>query len=136
MSKYFTLDEMRCHDEARTPYPAEWVGDRLTALFATLDEIREAWGGPLIVVSGYRTAAYNAELAAKSSGVAKDSQHIQGRAADVRPVDRERVPELHALVLKLHGEHRLPRLAALGLYPGWIHVDVRYRAPGAALVRW
>lgn len=140
MSRYFTADEMRCH--SGEAYPAIWA-DRLAALFGVMDSIRDAWDAPLIVVCGYRTAAYNAALAEASakrnggvSGVAQNSQHVQGRAADIRPqaptVDR--VAELHELVLRMHEEGKLPALGGLGLYPGWIHVDVR--ANSGHLARW
>lgn len=38
------------------------------------------------VISGYRSPATNAELSARSSGVARKSLHMQGRAIDVRLV--------------------------------------------------
>ncbi len=135
-SRHFTVDEFRCHDG--TPYPAEWVDDRLAALCETLDVLRDAWRGPLSVVSGYRTPSLNAALVTASaarngvSGVAQNSQHIQGRAADVRPTDPTvgRVAQLHALARRLFDEGKLPRLGGLGVYLGWIHVDVRAKVNG------
>src|SRR3954469_15160146 len=139
MSRFFTVDEMRCHSGAE--YPREWVDDRLAALFGVLDAIRDAWDGPIQVVCGYRTAAYNEALAKASaarnggvSGVALNSQHIQGRAADVRPASPtvERVAELHKLTRELY-DRGVIRIGGLGLYPGWIHVDVR---AGEKLATW
>ncbi len=131
MSRYFTTDEMRCH--SGEAYPAIWVPDRLTALFAALDSIRDAWDGPITVVCGYRTAAYNETLARASaarnggvSGVATNSQHVQGRAADIRPASP------HKLTRELY-DRGIIRIGGLGLYPGWIHVDVR---AGAKLATW
>jgi uncharacterized protein YcbK (DUF882 family) len=134
VSKYFTVDEFRSHDGAE--YPPEWVADRLTSLCGVLDVIREAWGGPLTVVSGYRTAEYNARLASRSSGVAQNSQHIQGRAADIRPTEptRVRVAVLHGVIKRLHTEGKLPRLGGLGFYVGWCHIDVR--ATKGHLAEW
>ena len=127
---YFTVDEFRCH--SGEPYPPEWENDRLQSLVDALDAIRSAWGGPLHVVSGYRTAAYNTRI-----GGARNSQHVQGRAADVRPAKPtpENVARLHSLVGTLYAEGRLPRLGGLGLYPGWIHVDVRAKRDGR-LATW
>jgi uncharacterized protein YcbK (DUF882 family) len=142
MSRFFTVDEMRCHSGAE--YPREWVDDRLAALFGVLDAIRDAWDAPIVVVCGYRTAAYNEALAKASaarnggvSGVALNSQHIQGRAADVRPAAPtvERVAELHRVTRHLFDTGRLPALGGLGLYPGWIHVDVRAKVNGK-LATW
>jgi len=136
-SRFFSIDEFRCH--SGEPYPAAWADDRLQALCNVLDTIRDAWEGPITVVCGYRTAAYNAALAEASakrnggvSGVAQNSQHIQGRAADVRPAAPtvERVRELHALVRRLFDEGKLPQLGGLGLYPGFVHVDVRAKQNG------
>ena len=133
-SEHFVVQEFDCHSGVE--YPVEWIGDRLQVLVDTLEVIRHYWGGPLVVICGYRTADYNARLAARSSGVARNSQHVQGRAADVRPSQPStaRVMELHYLVLKLHGEGKLPRLGGLGVYPRWIHVDVR--AGSGHLARW
>jgi uncharacterized protein YcbK (DUF882 family) len=131
MSRYFSLEEFRCH--SGEPYPAAWVADRWKALTDALDSIRDAWDGPLIVVCGYRTAAYNEALAKASaarnggtSGVALNSQHVQGRAADVRPAAPtvERVAELHRLTRDLY-DRGVIRIGGLGKYVGWIHVDVR-----------
>lgn len=44
-----------------------------------LDPLREAWGGPIDVTSGYRCHALN-----KAVGGAKGSQHMAGEAADLR----------------------------------------------------
>lgn len=143
MSTYFSIEEMRCHDG--TSYPPEWVGDRLAALFTVLDAIREAWGGPLTVVCGYRTPAYNNALAEASaarnggvSGVAKASQHVQGRAADIRPAfpTADRILSLHTKTLELYRSGGLPGLGGLGYYPNlWIHADVRFKVDGH-LAQW
>ena len=39
---------------------------------------------PYMLISGYRSPATNAMLRARSSGVAKNSRHLQGQAADLR----------------------------------------------------
>lgn len=60
-------------------------------LAASLQKLREAWGKPLIVTSGYRCARRNAEV----GGVAR-SRHMHGLAADVA-VPRAEQEEFHAL---------------------------------------
>lgn len=138
-SRFFTVEEFRCH--SGEAYPDVWVDDRLQALCTAMDGLRDAWDGPLSVICGYRTAAYNEALARASaarnggvSGVAQNSQHIQGRAADIRPASPtvERVRELHQLAKELH-DRGVIHLGGLGLYPGWIHVDVR---AGDRLAQW
>ncbi|MBR1732407.1 MAG: hypothetical protein IJ729_01500 [Alloprevotella sp.] len=51
-----------------------------TSLPSALAPLREAWGAPIIVVSGYRCAALN-----KAVGGVKNSQHMVGEAADILP---------------------------------------------------
>ena len=47
-------------------------------LAASLQKLREAWGKPLTVTSGYRCARHNAEV-----GSVPNSRHMRGLAADV-----------------------------------------------------
>lgn len=47
-------------------------------LAASLQKLREAWGKPITVTSGYRCARHNAE-----AGGVPDSRHMRGLAADV-----------------------------------------------------
>lgn len=103
---------------APAPYPPDWIDERLRPLCALLEELRRALGGKaILVISGYRDPAYN-----RAIGGARASQHMQGRAADivvagVRPV------RVHQVATALHdGGTRVP---GLGLYPGFVHVDVR-----------
>ena len=75
------------------------------------------------VISGYRSPASNAKLAAGSSGVAKRSLHMQGKAIDIRMPGTQ--------LAQLHGAAREMKAGGVGLYSGsnFIHVDtgrVRY----------
>lgn len=69
------------------------------------------------VISGYRSPATNAKLHAAGHGVAEHSQHMEGRAIDVRLKDcpLERLHEL-ALAAKRGG---------VGYYPrsNFVHID-------------
>jgi uncharacterized protein YcbK (DUF882 family) len=49
-----------------------------------LEELRLAWGGPLVVTSGYRCESRN-----RTAGGAVKSLHLSGRAADIRAVPAE-----------------------------------------------
>ena len=55
-------------------------------LLDTLCTIRQEFGGrgTFEVISGYRSPKTNQELRSKSSGVAKHSLHMDGRAIDIR----------------------------------------------------
>lgn len=146
MSVYFTSEEFRCRSGAI--YPAEW-SDRLAVLTGVLDNIRRAWGGPIQVVCGYRDPEYNdalyraSEARAKAAGrrhggVARFSQHIVGRAADIRPgmPTQERVKQLHELIRRMFDTGKLPDLGGLGRYPGWVHVDTRPKPVAGYLATW
>ena len=99
-------------------------------LVIVLQCIREHFGKPLHITSGYRTASHNAAV-----GGSKSSQHLLGRAADfwMEGVDVATVAAYAEALLPTHG--------GVGRYPkdakhpnrktGWVHVDVR-----KAKARW
>jgi len=138
--RHFKVSELACHDG--TPYP-EAFADRLPALMALLDAIRDEWGEPIEVVSGYRSAAHNAELlvldeARGTHQVASASQHVEGRAADIRPLGNPGLTaQLHQRIMRLYNDGKLPQLGGIGLYvkSGWVHVDTFHAADGH-LRRW
>lgn len=133
-SPHFTADEFACHDG--TPYPAAWIDSRLRPLCAVLEAIREACEGrPIRIVSGYRSPAYNAARARASVGVAKDSQHIHGRAADIA-VDGMAPSDVWRVLMQLSASGKVPQLGGAGVYRGWVHVDVRERAEDGHMARW
>lgn len=108
-------------------YPQEWITDRLTPLCQQLEIIRTALGSrPITVISGYRSPAYNASI-----GGAKQSQHMEGRAADITVAGLS-AAEVHAKILDLYNTKQL-KIGGLGEYPGFVHVDIR---PTPRLVRW
>lgn len=139
---FFHLDELVCKDAARTPYPAVWRETRWPELRDTCNVVRAAYGRALLVVSGYRTPDYN-----RAVGGASSSQHVAGRAVDLRParmppldawqlVDFQEIDRLHQLTLRLHAEGKLPALGGLGVYARWIHIDTRPDRRGANIARW
>jgi uncharacterized protein YcbK (DUF882 family) len=139
--KYFSPVEMACRDG--TPYPEQWVF-RLGVLFQAFDTIREAHGGPISIVSGYRSDAHNVAI-----GGAEKSQHPEGRAGDLRPVGAKNATDIHnfhRLIVRLLGEGKLPAVGGIGCYPwtkrngalvpGWCHVDTRPRPASGHIARW
>lgn len=83
MSKYFSLWEMTRSDTASERSIANVPNhDELARIHylcdACLDPIREAWGKPIGVNSGFRCVELN-----RAVGGAKNSQHLTGEAADI-----------------------------------------------------
>ncbi len=79
--------------------------------------------GEVEVLSGYRSPTTNAWLASVSRGVARDSQHMNGNAMDIRFPG---VP-----VFKIRQAARSLQMGGVGFYPrsGFVHLDtgpVRY----------
>lgn len=127
-SPHFPWAELACHDG--TPVPIDLVPNAV-ALADLLEVIRFQWGGPLIVVSGYRTEEYN-----KRVGGVPLSQHVLARAADVRPVHVGDVAKLATLIAANLASPSLTTLGGWGIYPQWVHVDVRPRTATGRVAFW
>jgi len=87
--RYFTIRELTISATARNyginNDPNEAVLDNLLKLCKyVLDPIREMWGGPVYVSSGYRSPELNAKLGTLGHYVAKNSSHMRGLAADIK----------------------------------------------------
>jgi uncharacterized protein YcbK (DUF882 family) len=115
LSKDFTSEEFNCHDG--TVVPEEFM-DNLNLLVDNLQVLRDELKEPIKIVSGYRTPSYN-----KKIGGATKSQHLLAKAADI--VVRSKTPkQLAAIIEKLIAAKKIKQ-GGLGIYPSWIHYDVR-----------
>lgn len=121
-SANLSWDELACHDG--TPYPVEWRSDRAVELASAFERIRELCGFPLLVNSGYRTPMYN-----RSIGGAKNSQHVEGRALDLRPAVVGGRPALQRIRDAAETARREGLIRGIGVYANFIHIDTR---PGTA----
>lgn len=82
--KYFSISEMTRSDTARRlgidNTPSDKIKNNLTLFIdKVLDPIREDWGSPIIVSSGYRCPELN-----KAVGGVKTSGHMYGFCADLQ----------------------------------------------------
>ena len=118
--KYFTIAELTRSTTAQLRgidnTPSQQVIDNLTALVDNvLDPLREAWGAPIHVNSGYRCPALN-----KAVGGVPASQHMVGEAADITAGSRAKNQRLYKLLRKLN----LPIDQAINEHDfSWIHVS-------------
>lgn len=125
--KYFTIYEMsKSATAARKGInntPTSTIEKSLKELIINvLDPLREKWGAPIIVTSGYRCPALNRVI-----GGAVNSQHTRGEAADIRTVSDS--PEDNMKLLKCLLESGLiyDQVIAENIdgkgCPDWIHVS-------------
>ena len=122
MGKYFTLKELTKSDVAKrnkinnTPTMQE-EANLIALIDNILDPLREAYGNPIIVTSGYRCERLN-----KLVKGSKTSQHRFGQAADIRTVKDtvEENKKLFDLAIKLN----LPFDQLIDEYNfDWVHVS-------------
>lgn len=127
ITPHFTWQEAACHDG--TPVPPA-LRANAEALAAMLERIRAFFGGPLVPVSWYRTPLYNVRV-----GGAEHSQHMTGGAADIRPGTLVELQGLTWCIDMMLERQLLAELGGYGIYPAWLHLDVRPK-PGGHLARW
>ena len=85
-----------------------------------LDPLREAWGRPIRVTSGYRSPALN-----RAVGGVATSQHVTGHAADITVGTRKENMALFRLIqgLKLPFDQLIFEKGDLDTGPDWVHVS-------------
>ena len=115
LSKNFTATEFDCEG---TGCCNETVIDE--KLVEILQKIRDHFGKPVTINSGYRTVTYN-----KKVDGAIQSQHLYGMAADIS------VSGVKPKDVAAFAETLLPKTGGIGIYDTFTHVDVR-----AAMSRW
>lgn len=129
VTPHFALSEFDCHDGQSVPEVYRPNLDRLC--IGVLEPVRERWGKPIIIISGWRSKSWNAKV-----GGAPGSRHLKAEAGDIRTVQVMDLPELRALIEDMIADDELPALGGIGYYPNrWLHVDVRPHAP-LRLARW
>ena len=113
LSPHFTLAEF-CNPGR---YPAnvpstQQIANMIYGCRQLLEPAREAIGCPIIVNSGFRNPRVNALV-----GGVRNSQHLQGQAADIRPKDPQQFLRLVAFLRNC--EHTDQLLTG----SGWLHIS-------------
>ena len=134
--KYFTIKELVKSTTAIKRNidntPSKEIERSLTALVEkVLDPLREAYGKPIIVTSGYRCPKLNAIV-----GSTPSSQHVKGEAADIKTIEDtpEENKKLYDLIVKL----KLPFDQLINEHNyDWVHVSfgARHRRQKLKAVR-
>lgn len=125
----FRWSEFASHDA--TPVPANLRANTIRLCQFVLEPLRARWGGPLIVVSGYRSPQWNTHV-----GGAMNSQHMKGTAADVRPSKIVDIAAFQALIDDMLADGELPEVGGCGHYSGWSHLDIRPKPANGHIARW
>lgn len=127
VSEYFTVGELLRYDRARIPTTHEAQAN-IFKLALELDKIREAWGSPIIVTSGYRPPSVNARV-----GGVRNSRHIFGDAADISPT-------YNLSGFQTWLDARWFGALGYGARKGFVHIDMRnnkgFNTGGAKGTRW
>jgi putative chitinase len=119
ISEFFTVGEVTNRQRQRIPTDPN-IRANILRLAAELDRIRDDWGSAILVTSWYRPPAIN-----RAVGGAKNSQHLTGKAADIRPAQED------VLAFQFWLDKRWDKALGYGAKKGFVHIDLR---PGR--IRW
>lgn len=118
--KYFTIEELCKSDIAdelgikNTP-DAVAIANMRELVENVLDPLRDAWGGPITVNSGFRSKALNIAV-----GGDTNSHHLYGMAADITVGTKDKNRKLFVLVQQLG----LPFTQLIDEYGyRWVHIS-------------
>jgi uncharacterized protein YcbK (DUF882 family) len=117
VTENFKAGEFFCHDGS--VYPIKWY-KRLKQLCEVLEVIRSEFKKPIKITSGYRTVQHN-----KKVGGSKHSQHVIGKAADIK-INGVSSQEIAQKAKELMQNGIIPK-GGIGIYKSFVHIDTRGR---------
>lgn len=107
LSEHFSRSEFACKDGCGF----DTVDVDTLAL---LEEIRDHFMSPVVITSACRCPEHN-----RAEGGAKNSQHLMGRAADIK------IKGVAPIEIAEFAETLMPHSGGIGIYTGFCHVDTR-----------
>ena len=130
LTKNFSLEEL--YDSATANrreinnYPPENIKMQLIELANLLQKIRDKYGYPIHVNSGYRCPVLNTAV-----GGSKTSQHMKGQAADICATAGRTNAHLFSVIKNMidNGEIKVGQLIweyGSKKEPNWVHVSLPY----------
>lgn len=129
ISKYFTVGEFLRYDQARVPTNLE-TQRNILKIAQELDKVREGWGSPIIITSGFRPPSVNARV-----GGVRNSRHIVGDAVDIAPQGKHNIQYFQSWI-----DQRWFGALGWGASKGFVHLDMRngkgYQTGGQKGPRW
>lgn len=131
LTEHFTLEEL-IHSSKAQKYsidntPNKYIISNLTKTCRDLMEpIRQKYGKPIIVTSGYRCPKLNALVKGSST-----SQHVQGTAIDFKPKDMRDIKLLWDLIIKMIDNGEIECRQLIDEYNlSWIHISINDKYHG------
>ena len=130
LTKNFTLEELYASATANRKginnYPPESMMKHIKELAELLQKIRDKYGYPIHVNSGYRCLALNNDV-----GGSKTSQHVIGQAADIVATGGRTNAHLFNVIKGMidSGEIQVGQLIweyGTKQEPDWVHVSLPY----------
>lgn len=117
LTKNFSLAELIRTSAPFENYPQAMHRSRLKDLAVNvLQPLREKYGRPIIINSGYRSPLVNKYVGSKS----ENSQHTKGEAADITTGSREENAKLYEILKEMEVDQCINEYDF-----SWIHVSFR-----------
>lgn len=112
ISPNFQVKEFACKDGADEVLIS-------TELVQILQRIRNYFNRPVSINSAYRTQTYNDSLREQGYSASQNSQHLLGKAADIR------IQGIEPSSVANYAESLMPTSGGIGVYDTFTHIDVR-----------
>lgn len=126
LSEHFRISELACPCGCVVPVRAR---ERLLLLTSALERIREAFGQPVIVMSGYRCPGHN-----RTVGGVSGSEHTDGTAADLF-VGGKTGEEIRGVLERMIAAGEIPE-GGLGTYSDPRRILICHYDQRGARARW